>query len=72
MVVLDTHTCDCVAGSVTSIRNYFRPSNRLPEPMGSLSLHVPSQAISLANKEVEKVSKEGSRLDNTKHAKHNR
>ena len=63
---------DCVAGSVMSIRNYFRPSNRLPEPNGSISLHVPSQAIALANKEVEKVLKEGSGVDRTKRGKYNR
>ena len=54
-----------------SIMNYFRPSNGLPEPNGSLSLHVPSQAIALANKEVEKVLKEGSGVDKTKCGKYN-
>ena len=36
--------CDFVAGSVMSIRNYFRPSNRLSEPMGckSVALKVES------------------------------
>ena len=33
-----TLTCDCVAGSVMSMANNFRPSNGLPEPMGSLSV----------------------------------
>ena len=54
-----------VAGSVMSIRDYFRPSSGLPEPMGSLSLHIPSQAITLTNKEVEEVIKEGTRVDKT-------
>ena len=33
-----------------SIRDYFKPSNGLPEPTGSLSLHVPAQAIVLLSK----------------------
>ena len=71
MLTLDAHL-DCVAGSIMSIRNYFRPSNGLPEPNGSLSLHIPSQAIALANKEVEKVLNEDSEVDKTKHGKYNR
>ena len=63
--VLTFHTCYCVADSVISIRDYIRPNNGLPEPTGSLSLHVPLQAIALANKDVEKVLKEGSRVDKT-------
>ena len=38
-----------------SIRSYFQPENGLPDPKGSLSCSLPSQAIALANKEVEKV-----------------
>ena len=38
-----------------SIRNYFQPENGLPHPKGSLSCSLPSQAIALTNKEVEKV-----------------
>ena len=38
----NAHTCNCVTGSVMSIRNYFGPSNRLSEPTGCISLHVPS------------------------------
>ena len=38
-----------------SIRRYFQPENGLPHPKGSLSCSLPSQAIALANKEVEKV-----------------
>ena len=72
VLVLDVNTCNCVAGSVLSIRDYFRPSNGLPERTGSLSLHVPSQAIALANKEVEEVLKEGSRVDKMKRGKYNR
>ena len=37
--------------------------------MGSLSLHVPLQAIALANK-VKKVFKEGSGMDKTKQSKY--
>ena len=55
VLVLDTHTCNCVAGSVMSIRDYFRQSNGVPEPTGSLTLHAPSQVIDVANKEVKKV-----------------
>ena len=32
MFAFNAQTCDFVAGSVMSIRNYFRPSNRLSEP----------------------------------------
>ena len=38
-----------------SIRSYFQPENGLPDPKGSLSCSLPSQAIALVNKEVEKV-----------------
>ena len=38
MLALDAHTCDFVAGSVMSFRNYFRPSNGLSEPTGSISV----------------------------------
>ena len=39
-----------------SIRSYLiQPKNGLPDPKGSLSCSLPSQAIALANKEVEKV-----------------
>ena len=38
-----------------SIRSYFQPENGLPHPKGSLSCSLPSPAIALANKEVEKV-----------------
>ena len=37
------------------IRRYFQPENGLPDPKGSLSCSLPSQAIALANKEVVKV-----------------
>ena len=41
-----------------SIRSYYFKLNRdgLPDPRGSLSSCLPSQAIALANKEVEKVT----------------
>ena len=35
-----------------SIRSYFQPENGLPNPKGSLSCSLPSQAV---DKEVEKV-----------------
>ena len=38
-----------------SIRDYFKPKDGLPDPKGSLSRTLPSQAIALANKEVEKA-----------------
>ena len=41
-----------------SIRRYFKPKDGLPDPKGSLSCSLPSQAIALANKEVEKVINE--------------
>ena len=41
-----------------SIRSYFKPKDGLPDPKGSLSSILPSQAIALANKEVEKVISE--------------
>ena len=37
------------------IRSCFQPENGLPYPKGLLSCSLPSQAIALANKEVEKV-----------------
>ena len=43
-----------------SIRKYFKPKDSLPDPKGSLSCSLPStsQAIALANKEVEKIMNE--------------
>ena len=38
-----------------SIKSYFQPENGLPDPKGSMSCSLPSQAIALANKEVEKL-----------------
>ena len=38
MLALDTHTCDFVAGSVLTVMSTFRPSNRLSEPTGSISI----------------------------------
>ena len=35
--------CNCVAGLVMLIRNYFRPSNRLSEPTGSISVALKSR-----------------------------
>ena len=43
VLTLDAHTCDFVAGSVISIRNYFRPRNGLPEPSGSISVALKSR-----------------------------
>ena len=42
LVCVLEHTCNCVAGSVMSIRNYFRPINGLSEPTGCTCHHVPS------------------------------
>ena len=39
-----------------SSRNYFKLRNGLPDPKGLLSTHLLSQAIALANKEVEKAN----------------
>ncbi len=39
-----------------SIRSFFKPKDSLPDPKGSLSSRLPSQAISLAIKEVENVT----------------
>ena len=36
--MLDAQTCDFVAGSVMSIRNYFRLSNGLSESTGSINV----------------------------------
>ena len=41
-----------------SIRKYFKPKDGLPDPKGSLSCILPSQAIAVANKEVEKIMNE--------------
>ena len=43
MLALDAHTCDFVAASVMSIRNYLRPINRLSEPTGSISVALKSR-----------------------------
>ena len=48
-----------------SILSYFKSKDGLPDPMGPLSAAIPSQAIALANREVEKViSEEASRRPN--------
>ena len=39
-----------------SIRSFFKPKDGLPDPNGALSTSLPSQAIALANKEVEKAT----------------
>ena len=43
VLALDAHTCDFVAVSVMSIRNYLRPINGLSEPMGSRSVPLKSR-----------------------------
>ena len=40
---------------IMSILNYFKPRDGLPDPKGSLSSCLSSQAIAAINKEVEKV-----------------
>ena len=49
MFVFDAHTCDFVAGSVMSIRNYFRPSNGLSESTGSISIALKSREQGTSN-----------------------
>ena len=39
----------------SGIRRYFKQRDGLPDPKGFLSACLPSQAIALANKEVEKT-----------------
>ncbi len=39
-----------------SIQSFFKPKDSLPDPKGSLTSRLPSQAITLAIKEVEKVT----------------
>ena len=41
-----------------SIQSFFKRMDGLPDPKGSLSTCLSSQAIALANKEVEKVTSE--------------
>ena len=41
-----------------SIRDYFHVKDGHPDPRGSLSSQLPSQAIALANKEVERELRE--------------
>jgi len=43
VLALNAHICDFVPGSVMSIRNYFRPSNGLSEPTGSISIALKSR-----------------------------
>ena len=62
MLVLNVHTCDCVAGSVMPVRDYFRPSNGLPEPVGSLSLMYHRKHFSYQQRSTESVKKKGSRF----------
>ena len=38
-----------------SIRRYFKSKDSLPDSKGSLSSKIPSQAIALVNKEVQKI-----------------
>ena len=48
----------CTLSMSRSIRDYFHIRDGLPDPRESLSSQLPSQAIALANKEVEKVLRE--------------
>ena len=41
--------------SAMSLLQYFKPTNGLPNPRGTLSSHVNSSAIASANREVEKL-----------------
>ena len=38
-----------------SLRHYFKPRDGLPDPKGSLSRQLSSEAITQANREVEKA-----------------
>ena len=38
-----------------SILRYFKPRDGLPDPNGSLSVSLPSQAIAAVNREVERT-----------------
>ena len=42
-LALDAHTCDFVAGSVMSIRNYSRLSDGLSESTGCISIALKSR-----------------------------
>ena len=48
----------CLYGVAMSIHSFFKRKDGLPNPKGSLSTCLSSQAIPLANKEVEKVTSE--------------
>ena len=41
-----------------SIRRYSKPRDGLPDPQGCLSSAIPSHAIALSNKEVERAMSE--------------
>ena len=55
-----------------SIRDYFHLKDGLPDPRGSLSSRLPSQAIALANKEVESVLRETGKSEKRQRGKYNR
>ena len=58
-VVTYVRTCSaCTDNVAMSIRSFFKRKDGLPDPKGSLSTCLSSQAIALANKEVEKVTSE--------------
>ena len=47
-----------------SIRRYFKPRDRLPDPERCLSSAIPSHAIALTNEEVERaMSKEVAKVE---------
>ena len=54
-----------------SIRQYFKPRDGLPDPQGCLSSAIPSHAIALANKEVERAMSEEAAKVGKKRGKYN-
>ena len=55
-----------------SIRDYFNVKDGLSDPRGSLSSQFPSQAIALANKEVERELRETGNSVKRQRGKYNR
>ena len=61
-----------VMSTSRSIRDYFHVKDGLPDPRGSLSSELPSQAIARANEEVEKVLRETGKGVKRQRGKYNR
>ena len=54
-----------------SIRQYFKPRDGLPDPHRCLLSAIPSHAIALADKEVERAMSEEAAKVGKKHGKYN-